>query len=218
MRRKDHEDVLRKLCSTPPERFRHLQQMIAWNNSENISKGDDREAILVSFNFLEQGLRKMLVNHLEIIDADKELRLFEGSGNGQAVLGSVYLRTILAESISLISSSCASDIRAINLIRNVFAHSSHDIDFSNESLICLSNPKTLCSLETHFDLIVNENAESEEKVLMFSVNLRSPRARIIGFIIMFFLYCGVGMVRGSRRYLIEFFGPPQPSSGQSVET
>ena len=217
MRRRDHEKELRRLSSTPPERVRHLQQMIAWNNSEDISNRDDREAILVSFNFLEQGLRKMLAKHLRIFDIDKEVQLFEGSGNSEAVLGSVYSRMIFAESVDLISSDCASDIRAINLIRNVFAHSGHDINFSNESLICLSDLKTLSSLQTHFDIVVHENAESEKRVNMFTLNLRSPRARIIGFIIMFFLYCGVGSVRGSLRYLIEFFGPLKPSSGQPVE-
>lgn len=182
MKRRDHEAALRKLLEQSPGTLPLIRQIKHWNLSHAIHHEDDREVILTSYAFLEDSLKMLLTQHFGLLGSNRGKRLFNGDG---AILGSLYSRLLMAETLGIISDACAADLKTISLIRNTFAHTGHYLKFDNESLIFLSNLQTISKLGTQYEIKLADGSD------FMSVNLATPRAKILGFIILLWIFCSV---------------------------
>ncbi len=205
MKRRDHEKEMRRLLSQPPDTMRQFLQIVKWNQSIKAHNEDDREVILTSFTFLEDSLKILLKVHLGLNWQGGGNRLFDSDGGREAVLGSLYSRMILAEAVDLISKNCEADLRTLNLIRNTFAHTGHYLKFDNASLIFFSSLQTISSLGEQYDVTIADTGQ-----LVVSVNLRTPRAKVLGFIILFWMFCSTVRQDGGGRLFSNLFGPGLP--------
>ncbi len=210
MKRRDHEVALRKLKSQSPDMIWQLAQILKWNSYSGMHHEDDREVILISFTFLEDALKLLLKSHFGFFGPGKADRLFDGGGGNNAVLGNLYARSLLAETLDLISGACQEDLENVNLIRNTFAHSGHYLKFDNPSLLFLANLKTTSNLGESQEVRIDS-----EKVA-FVVNLRTPRAKVLGFIILFWMYCAALAPPGNAKPFADIFGPKLPLPNKSA--
>ncbi len=190
--------------------MRQFLQVKQWNQSPGEHHEDDRRVILISFTFLEDSIKILLKQQFGLIGSEKEHRLFEREGTGDAVLGSLYSRGLMAETLDIISAACHADLKSINLIRNTFAHTGHYLKFDNPSLAFFSNLQTVSILGEKYDLM------TADSVLLFQVHLQTPRARILGFIMLFWVFCSVMRAPGEPRALNELFGPALPLPSRST--
>ena len=185
MKRKEHEAVLYKLLSGRPDSLRFLEQVQHWASSTEIRHDDDREVTLVAFTLLEDALKVLLMQHFGWDRSEKSGMIFEARGDATAILGTASSRATMAVFLGLIEESVLRDIKAVNLVRNVFAHSAQRVDYSQPSIASFCNLETLQSLG---------NGHTRVKVcgpILLCANFTTPRSKILCFIIMLFFYCGM---------------------------
>jgi hypothetical protein len=91
---------------------------------------------------------EMLIRSRMRIDKDEDPRMFGGAGNG--ILATASSKITIAYAAGLIEKSWRDDLRVINRVRNVFAHSMHKIEFRNSEVAALC--RTLSLTERRNDL------------------------------------------------------------------
>lgn len=96
---------------------------------DELSKTSDRAAAIVGEAILEQSLSALISNYL--VDNEEEAsRLLSYPGT----LSSLYGKSNLAYCLGLITQGQLDDLRAINKIRNHFAHRLHGASFKDVSI------------------------------------------------------------------------------------
>ena len=185
MKRKEHEAVLYKLLSGQSDDLVLFGQVYQWARSNETRHDNDREATLVAFTLLEGSLKVLLMHQFGLDRFDKSGKIFESNGDRGAILGTANSRATMAEFLGLIDQRMQRDIRTINLIRNVFAHSAQTVDYSHPSIACL------CDLETIRPLGDGHRLILQDGLLVLDANLTTPRSKILHFILMFYLYGGL---------------------------
>ena len=209
MKKGDHEKALRMLMNQSPDLFYQLKQLLAWNSSNGQRHTDDREVMLVSYVFLEESLKMLLGSRFELLGTKRSSILFDQDGDRPAILGSVYSRGTAAMCLGIISESCRRDLQIISLIRNTFAHTVHDLDFGHQSIIALTRFECLKAFGDEYKMIV------DDKTVLMTINLGTPRARVLGYIILFWTFCSAFRPDGMRVYQ-DVFGPSLPMQDVQV--
>ena len=210
LKKRDHEGELRKLLSSSPDTIPLFAQMRRWNAEDAQSRDDDRETVIVSFVFLEDALKLLLAGHFSLIGTARAARLFDSNGGREPILGNVYNRSMLAQCLDLISDQCRKDLLTLSLIRNTFAHTGFELNFSHPSLVALSELETLRSLgQTH-------EFHDYDGTRLFDIHLKSPRSKVLGFIMMFWLFCVVRRETDQPRMLSDIFAPKLPLLDRQV--
>ncbi len=93
-------------------------------------KGKDaRTVTIMGASYLEYGLEQLLRTHFRDLNKDDSKNIFDG---GNAVLATFSAKIRIAYAMSLIEGAVYRDLLLIKDIRNVFAHSLHNIDFTHK--------------------------------------------------------------------------------------
>jgi DNA-binding MltR family transcriptional regulator len=92
----------------------------------------DAQIVLMGAAYLENALYQLLRSRFIEISADEERRIFDGSGN--AILGTFSSKIRISRALGLVGEKTYRDLLLFNDIRNAFAHSMHQIDFSHEAV------------------------------------------------------------------------------------
>jgi DNA-binding MltR family transcriptional regulator len=94
---------------------------------------NDQAAALTGASHLEYALEIILKAFFRPLNSTDTKRMFDGSAN--AVLGTASSKIRLVFAVNLISEEQYHDMMLINDIRNVFAHTLHNIDFTNHLIV-----------------------------------------------------------------------------------
>jgi hypothetical protein len=127
-------------------RFDHddrLTQLAAMRASGPDASAHDRLVAIVAATFLEQALREAVEAHFAIGAEKTIIDLFEGSGDRDPLLGSLYGSSRLARALGIFDDDVLSDIKIIRDVRNLFAHSAASVWFASPTLTVKCNFKIL---------------------------------------------------------------------------
>jgi len=105
-----------------------------------LNEADDLPVILIGTSFLDETLRSMLQKYFVKCNTAKNLL----SPNG--VLGTFNNRCDLTYCLALISKRMYKDLRTIQDIRNLFAHSHFEKSFGDNDVIALADKLTYCDI------------------------------------------------------------------------
>src|SRR3954464_10395936 len=94
----------------------------------SLGKAPDHMLAITAAAYVDYAL-EMVFRERTRIDKDEEGRIFEGGGNG--ILATASAKITLAYAIRFIERASRDDLRIINRVRNIFAHSMHQIDFKH---------------------------------------------------------------------------------------
>src|SRR5262249_48972081 len=89
----------------------------------------DQVVAITGAAYLDHALQVLLTASFRPLTRRDWTRMFDGAANG--ILGSTSAKIRVAYAARLIEFQQYKDLLLINDIRNVFAHSLHDVDFSN---------------------------------------------------------------------------------------
>lgn len=93
----------------------------------------DQAAAITGAAYLEHALQTLLEAHFRDLNSEDRSRMFDGSANG--ILGTASAKIRIAYAIRLLDAETYHDLLLINDIRNVFGHTLHEIDFTNQLVI-----------------------------------------------------------------------------------
>jgi hypothetical protein len=151
--RREREEALQALFhSLPPDTDLTTLMFQLMGQFKNALSGDpapadnplypaaDRHAAIVCAAAIEHGLRKTIAMHLD--DGADLAAVFESYPS--APLSSFADRTVMARALGIISEAEAADLNGIRRIRNIFAHSVHQVSFATPEVAHLAGElKTL---------------------------------------------------------------------------
>lgn len=116
-----------------------LAQLSAMRASGAEGSAHDRVVAVVAATFLEQALREAIEAHF-VSNAERTIsELFEGSGERDPLLNSLYSSSRLARALGIFDDDALSDVKTIRDVRNLFAHSAAPVWFSNPVLLAKCN-------------------------------------------------------------------------------
>ena len=98
----------------------------------NLAKRDHYALAMLGASYLNSALERLLMAHFVPLSPDDQRRMFDGAANG--ILGTLSNKIRLAYAIDLLEDDEYGDLIIINDIRNVFAHSLHEINFENNNI------------------------------------------------------------------------------------
>jgi hypothetical protein len=98
----------------------------------NLEKRNHHALAMLGASYLDSALERLLMAHFVPLSPDDQRRMFDGSANG--ILGTLSNKIRLSYAVKLLEDDEYSDLIIINDIRNVFAHSLHDITFENTNI------------------------------------------------------------------------------------
>ncbi len=90
----------------------------------------DQAAALTGVAYLDHALEILLKASFRTLTTEEQTRMFDGRANG--ILGTITSKIRTAYAMRLIEPIAYRDLLLINDIRNVFAHTLHDVSFMNE--------------------------------------------------------------------------------------
>lgn len=125
---------------------------------DRLSRATDQAAALTGAAYLELLLEKLLTASFRPLSEGDTRRMFDGSGNG--ILCTLSSKIRMAYAIGVIDDEMYGDLKLINDIRNVFAHTLHDVDFNHELI------KADCSKLSYEPTgLTNEQPSAKEQYL-----------------------------------------------------
>lgn len=89
-------------------------------------------AAIIGVAYVEHALERLLFRMFVPMNKEDNKRLFDGSVGG--ILGSLNAKIRIAHAIGIFGGDIYEDLKLLNAIRNVFAHSLHKVDFSAPEL------------------------------------------------------------------------------------
>jgi DNA-binding MltR family transcriptional regulator len=111
-----------------PFRAKHVYKFI---NDRPLKKGTDfRAYVITSTALLEVGLERLIKARMRHLNSDEESAIFGPIG----ALSGFSSKIRIAYAFGIIGPETRRDLATINDIRNVFAHSPHNISFRDEYL------------------------------------------------------------------------------------
>ena len=114
----------------------------------NLKPHSDANVVLWAAAYLDHTLESLLVTSFVKLGKEDAKRLFDTSAGG--VLGSFNAKIRIAHAMGLVAEDAKHDLLLVNEIRNVFAHSLHTINFSDEPVIkdcaALGTPDTVVQM------------------------------------------------------------------------
>jgi hypothetical protein len=98
----------------------------------NLAKRDHYALAMLGASYLNSAIERLLMAHFVPLSPDDQRRMFDGAANG--ILGTLSNKIRVAYAIDLLEDDEYGDLIIINDIRNVFAHSLHEINFANNNI------------------------------------------------------------------------------------
>ena len=129
-----------------------------------LAYASDQAAALTGPAYLEHILEILLQASFRTLTADEKQRMFDGSSNG--ILGTMSSKIRVAFAMRLIEKEIYDDLKLINDIRNVFAHTLHEINFSHD--LVKQDCENLKSYKPNG--IANRPKDSKEKYIYTIIN------------------------------------------------
>jgi hypothetical protein len=93
-----------------------------------LKKAPDHALAITAAAYVDYALEMVIRDRLRV-DKTEDARLFDGTQNG--ILSTASSKITLAYAARFIEEPARNDLRIINKIRNIFAHSLHQIDFKH---------------------------------------------------------------------------------------
>jgi hypothetical protein len=112
----------------------------------NLEKRNHHALAMLGASYLDSALERLLMAHFVPLSPDDQRRMFDGAANG--ILGSLSNKIRISYAVNLLQDDEYSDLIIINDIRNIFAHSLHDITFENTNI--KDDCNNLSSTAEHF--------------------------------------------------------------------
>jgi hypothetical protein len=94
----------------------------------SLRKAPDYMLAIAAAAYVDYALEMVFRERMRV-DKDEEGRVFEGGGNG--ILATASAKITLAYAARFIEKPSRDDLRTINRVRNIFAHSMHEINFKH---------------------------------------------------------------------------------------
>lgn len=95
-----------------------------------LSENTDQALAVTGAAYLDHVLQLLLQAFFRNLNSEENTRMFDGAAGG--ILGSFAAKIRIAYAASLVAPQTYRDLLLLNDIRNVFAHTLHEIDFENE--------------------------------------------------------------------------------------
>ncbi len=93
----------------------------------------DQAAVLRGTAYLDHALEVLLKAKFRPLNREERDQIFDGAANG--ILGFISAKIRMAYALRMINLQTYQDLLLINDIRNVFAHTLHDVDFNNAAVV-----------------------------------------------------------------------------------
>jgi DNA-binding MltR family transcriptional regulator len=122
--------ILKKIL--PPEKTLPEHQQTSKKNSDELIDESDRGCVLVGAAILEQRLEDIFRQQFAINQIPSKIQSDLFNSNGP--LSTFSSKIKLAYSFGLIDKSVFQDLETIRKVRNEFAHTSEQVDFTNHSM------------------------------------------------------------------------------------
>jgi hypothetical protein len=91
----------------------------------------DHALAITAAAYVDYAVEMILRDRLRV-DKDEDGRIFDGAQNG--ILATAASKITLAYALRFIEASSLTDLRIVNRVRNIFAHSLHQIDFKHPDI------------------------------------------------------------------------------------
>jgi hypothetical protein len=104
-----------------------------WTIFWKLKSLDDQTVAIMGAAYLEAMLTKLLRASFIPLNPDDDRRMFDGGSNG--ILGPFSNKIRIAHAMGIINFSTYHDMIIINDIRNVFAHTQHEISFETPEIM-----------------------------------------------------------------------------------
>jgi len=109
----------------------------------------DHALAITAAAHLDFVLELLIRNHIPVeLTKEEDRRIFDGASGG--ILGTSSAKIRIAHAFQIIPKRAYEDMLLVNSIRNVFAHSLHDVKFANELVI--NDCRKLSLLERRRDM------------------------------------------------------------------
>lgn len=105
-----------------------------------LRKAPDHMLAITAAAYVDYAL-EMVIRERMRIDKDEESRFFGGAQNG--FLATASAKITLAYAVRLIEKPSRDDLRIVNRVRNIFAHSMHQIDFKHPEVAAMCRKLSL---------------------------------------------------------------------------
>ena len=168
----------RKLLNTLPSQDEMLDSLNALRNAP------DHALAITAAAHLDYVLELLIRNHISVeLTKDEDRRIFDGAANG--ILGTAAAKIRIAYAFNIIPKRAYDDLLLINSIRNVFAHSLHDVTFSND--LVANDCRKLSVLERRPDMYQDPSKINAREVyynnivdlyMGIQINMRLPEKAI----------------------------------------
>ncbi len=98
----------------------------------NLKSHGQQGAAIIGVAYVEHALERLLSRMFIPMNKEDQKRLFDGSAGG--ILGCLNAKIRIAYAIGIFGNDIYGNLKLLNAIRNVFAHSLHKLDFSAPEL------------------------------------------------------------------------------------
>jgi len=107
---------------------------------QGLEKMPDRTAALVAGALLERALEKAIASRLTKLKLARYKEVFDGTGP----LSNFQAKIRIGFALSLFGNNCYSDLDKIRVVRNVFAHAAHNVQFNTKRIANQCNQLKTC--------------------------------------------------------------------------
>jgi hypothetical protein len=95
-------------------------------------KAPDHAVAITAAAYLDYAIETLLRHRLRI-DPDEDARIFDGAQNG--ILATASAKITAGYAMRLFEKPVRDDMRSINKVRNIFAHTLHPMTFAHEAVV-----------------------------------------------------------------------------------